>query len=115
MRAALVRSGSENLTTLGAGAVLTALAARAVRKVLGTAGGVGAGHQGGRDGLPLRTTVTRVATRHLPLRDSHGVLLSWSCSVVLLRVLLVRRQARPPRVDRRLVCVVGVVRQACPA
>src|SRR5918999_1468802 len=71
MPAAPVRSGSEDLTTVGRGAVLAALAARAVRQVLGTAGGVGARHQGRRDGLPLRATVTRVAARHLPLRDSH--------------------------------------------
>ena len=71
-----VRSGSEDLATVGAGAVLAALAARAVRQVLGTAGGVGAGHQGRRDGLPLRATVARVAARHLPLRDSHCVLLA---------------------------------------
>ena len=56
-------------------------AARAVREVLGAAGGVGAGHEGGRDGLPLRTAVTRVAARHLPLRNSHGCLLyrCWPC------------------------------------
>src|SRR5690349_25156194 len=85
MRAASVRSDSEDLTTLGPRAVLAALAARTVREVLGTAGGVGTRHQGRRDGLPLRATVARVATRHLPLRDSHCVLLgrfaqsSWSC------------------------------------
>ena len=68
-------SGSEDLATVGAGAVLAAGAARAVRQVLGTARGVGAGHQGRRDGLPLRTTVARVAARHLPLRDCHCSLL----------------------------------------
>jgi hypothetical protein len=67
--------GSEDLATVGAGAVLTALAARAVREVLGTARRVGAGDQGGRDSLPGRATVTRVAARHLPLRDSHCSLL----------------------------------------
>ena len=66
---------SEDLATVGASAVLTAGAARAVREVLGTAGGVGAGHQGGGHGLPLRPAVARVAARHLPLRDSHCYLL----------------------------------------
>src|SRR3954454_3073850 len=62
---------SEDLTTVCARTVLAAVGAGAVRQVLGAAGGVGARHQGGGDGLPLRATVTRVAARHLPLRDSH--------------------------------------------
>ena len=69
------RDWSEDRPTVGARAVLAALRAGAVRQVLGTAGRVGAGHQRGRDGLPLRATVTRVAARHLPLRDSHCSLL----------------------------------------
>ena len=67
--------GSEDLATVGASAVLAARAARAVREVLRTAGRVGAGHQRGGDSLPLRATVPRVAARHLPLRNSHGLLL----------------------------------------
>jgi hypothetical protein len=66
---------SEDLATVGASAVLAALPARAVREVLGTARRVGAGDQGGRDSLPGRATVARVAARHLPLRDSHFSLL----------------------------------------
>ena len=116
------RVGSEDLATVGLGAVLAALAARAVRQVLGTAGGVGAGHQGRRDGLPLRTAVARVAARHLPLRDSHCSLLA-RCdrlrrsvqSVLVLgsvsAVLLSSCEPCPPRVDRLLVRVVRVVRQ----
>ena len=87
-----------------------------VREVLGTAGGVRAGHQGRRGGLPGRATVARVAARHLPLRDSHGVLSTrsarsaWS-SGGLGRLRPRSAERRPPRVDRRVVCVVGVVGQ----
>src|SRR4051812_10451382 len=80
-------SGSEDLATVVALAVLAAVAARAVRQVLGSAGGVGAGHQRRRGGLPGRATVARVAARHLPLRDSHGssfLGLSQFCSVWVL-------------------------------
>jgi len=107
-----------------------------VREVLGTAGGVRAGRQVGRDGLPGRATVARVAARHLPLRDSHSFLLyqdrtDRSCVVILgragvvLRSLLVLRrpvvlvlllleggEAGPAGVDRFVVRMVGVVRQS---
>ena len=82
--------------------------------MLGTAGGVGAGHQGRRDGLPLRTPVARVAARHLPLRDCHCSLLvgrSGGPWLVVLLGLGQRGQGRPPRVDRLVVRVVGVVRE----
>src|SRR3954451_18177547 len=85
---------SEDLATVGAGAVLAALGAGAVRQVPGTAGRVGARHQRRRDGLPLRATVPRVAARHLPLRNSHGVLL-WSFAWTACWVVLVSRRIVP--------------------
>jgi hypothetical protein len=113
---------SEDLTTVGAGAVLAARTARTVRQVLLTTGGVRADHEARGDGLPGRTTVPGVAARHLPLRDSHcsllyqdrdfrpyGVLLG--CFGVLL-VLRQGGQAGPTRVDRCVMCVVGVVGQS---
>src|SRR5690606_4909978 len=87
---------SEDLTTLVARAVLAALAARPVREVLGVAGGVGAVDQGRRHGLPLRTTVTRVAARHLPLRDCH---FTHSPSARTLAARL--RRLQNGRMDRR--------------
>ena len=54
----------------------------------------------------------RVLLRDI-FRFGTATVFSSSCSVVLLGVLLERCQARPPRVDRRFVCVVRVVRQAC--
>ncbi len=67
---------SEDLAALAASSVLTALGARVVRLHLGVARGVGAVDDRRRGGLPLRTTVTRVAARHLPLRNGHDLLLA---------------------------------------
>src|SRR5690606_32940400 len=66
------RVESEDLAAVGAGTVLAAGPARPAREVLGATGRIRAGDQLGPSGLPLRTTVTRGAARHLPLRDSHG-------------------------------------------
>jgi hypothetical protein len=70
-----VASGLEDLTAVGPCAVLTALRAGTVREVLGQAGRVGTRHQRRGDSLPLGTAVAGVAARHLPLRDSHFLLL----------------------------------------
>ncbi len=64
--------GSGDLAAFAARSILTAFGACTVRDVFGIASRVGAVDKHVSSGLPLRTAVTSVAARHLPLRDCHG-------------------------------------------
>src|SRR4051812_16516637 len=83
--------GSEDGAAAGARSVLTALRARPVRQVLGSARRVRAGHQRRRERLPLRPAVPGVAARRLPLRDSHVITpLSCRAGGRFVRLVLLR-------------------------